>query len=191
MLRIYAAKHRWAYIRSFNGLVDLFTVLPLILASPHGTVALRLLRLLRLVKITTFFPVLKTLFVSISGALNLIGAVLGTIALLSLLVGNLVFIAEPDTFGNAFQGLWWSLVTMSTVGYGDFVPHTVMGKVLGGFLILTGILMFAMVTAVISVRVGRMVHMSSKCIHCDEAISPEYDFCPFCGENQAEDIQLF
>lgn len=131
LLRVYSAKHRWNYIRSFNGVVDLLTILPLLIAG-NGTVAVRLLRLLRLVKVTTFFPVLKSLFMSVSGALNLLAAVLGTIGLISLLVGNLIFVVEPETFGNAFEGLWWSLVTMSTVGYGDIVPHTVMGKMLAG-----------------------------------------------------------
>jgi len=190
LLRIYAAKHRWDYIRSFNGVVDLLTVVPL-LAGAQGSVAIRLLRLLRLIKITTFFPALKALLVSVSGALNLLFAVLGTIALVSLFVGNMIYVIEPETFGNAFQGLWWSLVTMSTVGYGDFVPHTTMGKLLAGLLILTGILMFAMVTAVISVRVGRMVHMNARCLSCDKQISPEYEYCPFCGDNQADDIDLF
>ncbi len=189
-LRIYASKNTWKYLTSFNGVVDFLTVIPLVLGN-QGMAAVRLLRLLRLVKITTFFPVLKSLFVSVSGALGLIAAVLGTITLISLLVGNLIFVAEPETFSNAFEGLWWSLVTMSTVGYGDFVPQTVMGKVLGGLLILTGILMFAMVTAVISVRVGRMVHMNDVCGHCNKSISPEYVYCPFCGEMGEDDIQLF
>jgi len=190
LLRIYAAKHRWDYIRSFNGVVDLLTVFPLLMGG-QGTVAVRLLRLLRLIKVTTFFPVLKSLLVSVSGVCNLLAAVLGTIGLVSLLVGNLVYLVEPETFGNAFEGLWWSLVTMSTVGYGDVVPHSVLGKVLGGVLILIGILMFAMVTAVVSVRVGRMVHMNARCLSCDKQISPEYEYCPHCGENQADDIDLF
>ena len=188
--RFYAAKHRWDYLRSYNGIIDFLTILPLFL-SGNGLVAVRLLRLLRLVKITTFFPILKSLFVSVSGAMGLLLAVLGTISLISLLVGNLIYLIEPETFRNAFEGLWWSLVTMSTVGYGDLVPHTVIGKVLGGFLILTGILMFAMVTAVISVRVGVMVHMNSTCVHCDKSISPEYRYCPFCGGDQSDDVQLF
>ncbi len=190
MARVYAAKHRWDYMRSFNGVIDFLTILPLFL-SGSGMVAVRLLRLLRLVKITTFFPILKSLFVSVSGAMGLLLAVLGTITLISLLVGNLMYVVEPETFDNAFQGLWWSLVTMSTVGYGDLVPHSVIGKVLAGFLILTGILMFAMVTAVISVRVGRMVHMNSTCSHCDKSIALEYQYCPFCGGNQEDDVQLF
>lgn len=190
LLRVYAAKHRWTYVRSFNGVVDLLTVLPLLIGG-QGTIAVRLLRLLRLVKVTTFFPVLKSLFMSVSGAFNLLAAVIGTITLISLLVGNLIYVVEPETFDNAFEGLWWSLVTMSTVGYGDIVPHTLAGKVLAGALILTGILMFAMVTAVVSVRVGRMVHMNACCLFCDKQISPEYKYCPYCGENQIDDVDLF
>ncbi|MDQ6974411.1 MAG: ion channel, partial [Mariprofundaceae bacterium] len=118
-------------------------------------------------------------------------AVLGTTTLISVIIGNIIFIVEPSTFPDAFAGTWWSLVTMSTVGYGDYVPHTVLGKLLAAFLILIGICMFAMVTAVISVRVGRMVHMDTKCMECNTSISSEYRYCPFCGSDQDDSIDLF
>ncbi len=189
-LRIYAARERRAYILSFNGIIDLLTILPLILGE-QSAVAVRLLRLLRLFKIATYFPVLMNLLKSISGAIHMVAAVLGSIAAVSILVGNLAFILEPETFTNAFEGVWWSLVTMSTVGYGDVVPHTVGAKVLAGILILVGICTFAMMTAVISVRVGRMVNMSVTCFQCDKSISPEYEFCPHCGLSQTDTIDLF
>jgi len=189
-LRVYAARERKAYILSFNGMIDLLTVLPLMFGG-QSAVAVRLLRLLRLFKIATYFPVLMTLLKSVSGAIHLVAAVLGSIAAVSILVGNLVYMIEPETFNNAFMGVWWSLVTMSTVGYGDIVPHTTGAMILAGVLILVGICTFAMMTAVISVRVGRMVNMSVSCLQCDKSISPEYEFCPHCGLSQSDTIDLF
>ena len=117
--------------------------------------------------------------------------VLGTIALISITMGNLVYILEPDTFKNAFEGTWWSLVTMSTVGYGDFVPQTPLGRIIAAGLIMSGICMFAMVTAVVSVRVGRMVHNAVRCERCNHGISPDYDFCPHCAlPQQAQEEPL-
>ncbi len=182
-LRIYAARDRWGYIKSFNGLVDLMTVLPLFVAGQSYT-AVRLLRLARIIRVAVSVPVVRALFKSLAGSGRLLAGVLGTISLISILAGNIIYIVEPQTFANAFEGAWWSLVTMSTVGYGDFVPDTAAGKAIASLLIMSGICMFAMVTAVISVRVGRMVNNIRRCHACAEAISQDFLFCPHCGAEQ-------
>jgi len=181
--RVYAARNRWHYMRSFNGIIDLVTVLPLFIVG-DSFVLIRLLRLARVIRVAISFPVVRALFISLKGSLQLLLGVLGTIALISVLVGNMIYILEPQTFANAFEGTWWSLVTMSTVGYGDFVPQTPTGKALAACLIMSGICMFAMVTAVISVKVGRMVSHMNRCMSCNRGLSPDYAFCPHCATAQ-------
>jgi len=183
VLRIYAARHRWAYVKGFNGIVDLITVLPLLLVG-NSYVLIRLLRLARVIRVAVSIPVVRALFASLAGSVKLLFGVLGSIGLISVLTGNMIFIMEPETFANAFEGTWWSLVTMSTVGYGDFVPHTPIGKSIAAALIMAGICMFAMVTAVISVRVGRMVNNAVRCDTCGEAISQDFPYCPHCTASQ-------
>lgn len=190
LLRIYAAHDRRKYVFSFYGIIDFLTVLPLAFGSP-GSAIMRLFRLLRIMKLAQYFPVLTTLMRSVSDAVNMIFAVLATIAAVSVFAGNLAYMLEPETFGNAFVGAWWSLVTMSTVGYGDLVPHTSGGMALGGALILVGICVVAMMTAVIAVRVGRMVNMTNICFGCDKSVSSEHNFCPHCGQDQSDEIDLF
>jgi len=190
LLRIYAAKDRRKYILGFYGIIDFLTVLPIVFGNP-GSAIMRLARLIRIVKLAQYFPVLSSLMRSVSDAVNMIIAVLATIAAVSIFSGNLVYILEPETFDNAFIGAWWSLVTMSTVGYGDLVPHSAAGMALGGVLILVGICVVAMMTAVIAVRVGRMVNMTNQCFGCDKSISSEFIFCPHCGQDQSDDIDLF
>jgi len=190
ILRVYSAKDRKKYITGFYGVVDLLTVLPVFFGS-SGTSIMRLARLVRILKVTQYFPVLATLMRSVSGALQMILAVFATIATVSIFAGNLIYMLEPETFSNAFIGAWWSLVTMSTVGYGDLVPHSVGGMMLGAVLIMIGICVVAMMTAVIAVRVGRMVNMNKKCFECEKTISSEFNHCPHCGQNQADDIDLF
>jgi len=190
VLRVYAAKDRKKYAFGFYGIIDFLTVLPLAFGSP-GSAIIRLIRLLRILKLAQYFPVLTTLMRSVSSAANLIFAVLATITAVSIFAGNLAYMLEPETFHNAFIGAWWSLVTMSTVGYGDLVPHTPGGMILSGALILVGICVVAMMTAVIAVRVGRMVNMTRVCFGCDKAVSSEYKFCPHCGQDQADEIDLF
>ena len=190
LLRVYAANDRKSYIFSFYGVIDFLTILPLLFGAP-GSAIMRLFRLFRIMKVAQYFPLLTTLMRSVSGALNLIFAVLATITAVSVFAGNLAYMLEPETFPNAFIGAWWSLVTMSTVGYGDLVPHTPAGMALAGTLILVGICVVAMMTAVIAVRVGRMVNMSNSCLGCDKAVSSEYKFCPHCGQDQSDEIDLF
>jgi len=190
VLRVYSAKQKKKYLFSFYGVVDLLTVLPLFFGS-SGSAIMRLARLVRILKVTQYFPVLGVLMRSVSGALQMIFAVFATILTVSIFAGNLVYMLEPETFSNAFIGTWWSLVTMSTVGYGDLVPHSVGGMVLGAALIMVGICVVAMMTAVIAVRVGRMVNMNKKCFECEKTISSEHDYCPHCGQNQSDEIDLF
>ncbi|MDQ6969997.1 MAG: ion transporter [Mariprofundus sp.] len=190
VLRIYAAKERKKYVFGFYGMIDFLTVLPLAFGSP-GSAIMRLFRLLRIMKLAQYFPVLTTLLRSVSDAVNMILAVLATITAVSIFAGNLAYMLEPETFGNAFIGAWWSLVTMSTVGYGDLVPHSSAGMLLGGVLILVGICVVAMMTAVIAVRVGRMVNMTNVCLACDKPVSSEHNYCPHCGQDQSDEIDLF
>jgi len=190
LLRVYAAKERKKYTLGFYGVIDLLTVLPLFFGS-SGSAIMRLFRLLRIMKLGQYFPVLNSLLRSVSDAVNMIFAVLATITAVSIFAGNVAYMLEPETFGNAFIGAWWSLVTMSTVGYGDLVPHTSAGMMLGGVLILVGICVVAMMTAVIAVRVGRMVNMTNVCFGCDKPVSSEYKFCPYCGQDQSDEIDLF
>ncbi|WP_198283988.1 potassium channel family protein [Evansella cellulosilytica] len=63
--------------------------------------------------------------------------------LFALFIGNLMHIIEPDNFPSIFDGIWWSVVTISTVGYGDFVPESIFGRILGIILILGGIALFS------------------------------------------------
>jgi len=173
------------YMRSFNGVVDLITVLPLFLVG-SSFVSIRLLRLARVIRVAVSIPVVRSLFASLRGSVRLLMGVLMTIGLISVLVGNLIFILEPMTFANAFEGSWWSLVTMSTVGYGDFVPHTALGKTLAAALIMSGICMFSMVTAVISVRVGRMINSVVQCAQCHHRIAEDFLYCPHCATPQSQ-----
>jgi len=182
--RVYASRNRWQYMLGFYGIIDLLTILPLFLGVNYF-VLIRLLRLVRVIRVAISFPVVRVLFVSLQGAVQLLIGVFSTIGLISVLVGNAIYILEPQTFANAFEGTWWSLVTMSTVGYGDFVPKTAAGKTLAAGLILSGICMFAMVTAVISVKIGHMVNYMGRCIICRRSLSLEYAYCPHCAAPQA------
>jgi len=79
---------------------------------------------------------------------------------------------------------WWSIVTMTTVGYGDVVPHTLAGRAIAVALMVAGICLFAAVTGIVSVKVARALHHGVACRACSRAIAPEFDYCPYCAAPQ-------
>ncbi|MDQ6951421.1 MAG: ion transporter [Mariprofundales bacterium] len=179
-LRILSAGRPLKYIISFNGIVDMSAVLPLLIDG-HSTLIIRLLRVVRLIKLASYLPALTALFRAMKDVVSLMMMVIIAIILMSLLAGNLIFIVEPQTFHSAFEGTWWSLVTMSTVGYGDLFPVTLGGRLVASVVILCGMTMFAMATAVVSVRVGRHLLETGKCKVCHHSIGDDYFYCPHCG----------
>lgn len=183
MLRIIAARRPLAYIFSFYGLIDLLTWLPLLLMG-DATLAIRLLRILRLLKLIRYLRALHLFLSSLQDTIEIILVVAFTTLIVIAISGNLIYAIEPETIPNAFIGSWWSLVTMTTVGYGDIVPATTGGKVIASILMLTGITIFAMLTGTISVKIAQIVNRTHTCTNCMGKLSDEYGFCPHCGAEQ-------
>ena len=148
-----------AYVFSFGGLVDLLSFLPnyLPVFFPAGAVAFRLfrvIRIFRLFRITSYYD-----------SLNAIAEVLGSkkqqllssvfIILVLILASSLCMYSvecevEGSGFKNAFSGVWWAVSTLLTVGYGDIVPMTTLGKALGAVITFLGVGMVAIPTGIIS-----------------------------------------
>ncbi|MDQ6966430.1 MAG: ion transporter [Mariprofundaceae bacterium] len=183
LLRIYAARRPRSYALGFYGLVDLLTILPLFLVGDPN-LALRLLRILRLIKVVRYMQALRLFLASMSDTLEILGAVLGAIFIGAILAGNMVYAVEPETFTDAYAGAWWGIVTMTTVGYGELVPHTLAGKAVAVALMVIGISMFAMVTGVVSVKVARALHHDVHCVSCKRNIAPDFPHCPYCTAAQ-------
>ena len=119
--------------------------------------------------------------------LEMMSVVAGAIALGAILAGNVIYAIEPDTFSSAFEGAWWGIVTMTTVGYGDVVPHSLAGRAIAVALMVAGICMFAAVTGIVSVKVARAVHHGVQCHACGKSIAPEFPYCPYCAARQVDE----
>ncbi len=183
LLRLYAAQRRREYAFGFFGLVDLFTVLPLLFTGDPA-LALRLLRILRLLKLARYLGTLWLFLASLRDVVEIIVVAVSAIGLVVLMAGNVIYILEPQTVGNAFGGVWWSLVTMTTVGYGDIVPQTIPGQLLAALLMIMGIGLFAMITAIVSFKLVSTMKSPERCVRCDRRIESAYSFCPYCGVPQ-------
>lgn len=160
-LRLISARRPMAYALSFYGLIDLLTWLPLLFFGDF-TLAIRLLRIMRLLKLIRYLRALHLFLSSIQDVVDSLLVVICGIIIIILVCGNLIHVVEPETFQDAFVGSWWGLVTMTTVGYGDVVPQTGVGKFIAACLMMSGITMFAMLTATISVKIASVLKKSEE-----------------------------
>lgn len=147
------------FIFSFTGIVDLLSFLPYYLPFffPAGVVAFRMIRVVRifrLFRINAYYDSLSVITEVITSKRQQLISSVFIIAILmlasSLCMYSLEHEAQPDVFTNAFSGIWWSVSTLLTVGYGDIYPITTMGKVFSIFITFLGVGMVAIPTGIIS-----------------------------------------
>ena len=165
--------------------MDLFAILPffLPLIVPVDLRVLRILRLLRLprlLKINRYTKALSTIGnVFRRKTAQLISSIFVVLVLMvisSIFMYNIENAAQPAVFVNAFSGLWWVLITLTTVGYRDTYPVTALGKVLGITIALLGLGLVAVPTGIISA--GFMEDIAVE----KEAKKEAKHFCPYCGK---------
>lgn len=192
LIRIFSAPNRLRYIFSFYGLIDLAAILPMFLFGSNETFALRLVRtisLFRMLKLIRYTRDVQVLLSSLSKSMVIIVMLISGIILLTLIGGNVIYLVEPENFDSAFDGVWWSLVTMSTVGYGDYVTHTLAGRIIAGAAMITGIVLFAIVTGLISSRIFEATRIYERvhCHSCHASVERESNYCSFCGVKEPDE----
>lgn len=137
-------------------IIDLLAVLPWYVYQfiPFDLRLLRVFRIFRLLKLARYSPALQTLGRVLADEYRaLLGALLVMVVLLLFSSAVIYFLereAQPEVFGSIPAAAWWSLATLTTVGYGDVVPLTPMGRVFGGVVMLLGVCMFALPIAIIA-----------------------------------------
>lgn len=178
---------RLRFISSGMALVDLVAILPFwmpMLLPGHllGLRAIRLVRLLRVLKLNRYMDALAAIGNVFRQKSRELVASCIFICLLMLLSSLLMYHAEhdaqPDKFTNAFAGLWWAVATLTTVGYGDIYPVTVLGRVLGTVIAILGIGMVAIPTGILS---SGFVEYFSRSPKSSSPSSPP-PRCPHCGK---------
>lgn len=151
------AHYRWRYLFSPLALLDLVAVLPFYLSSLFGVtdlLFLRSLRLLRILKLARYSSSLHLLIHVLKQEAETLVSALFIFCLLLLLAATGMYLVEgtyqPENFGSIPRALWWATVTLATVGYGDVVPLTLIGKILSGVLIVLGIAVAALPAAILA-----------------------------------------
>ena len=160
---------RLRYALTFPALIDLLTVLPFWFGTGSEILMLRLLRLLRILKLARIPHVseaLKTLADALKArSVELALSVAFAFLLMIVAATTLYFLErhiQPDAFGSIPRALWWGMATLTTVGYGDIYPVTVMGKVAAGLYAFAGIGLVAMPTGIFAAAMSEIVKGSDR-----------------------------
>ena len=147
---------RLKYIFSFTGLIDFVAIIPSIITYFGGLDLrwLRVLRLLRLLKISNYSSAIEDFFSAIMADWRSFSAALYLVLVALFLSSALMYIAEnesqPDKFSSIPETMWWSLITLTTVGYGDVSPITPFGKIIGAFTAIMGVCTVALLTGIVA-----------------------------------------
>ena len=149
-------KQRWAYITSFNGLIDLVSIIPFYIQAIFPYVDLRILRafrLLRILKLSNYNSALEDFFEAIMEERKSFYAALYLFVIVFIVSSSLMYFAEhrvhPDGFKSIPGSMYWSLITLTTVGYGDITPVTVAGKIIASTAAIFGVIVVALITGIV------------------------------------------
>jgi len=175
-------KARANYIFTPMAIIDLIAILPFIIALFFSIDlrTLRLLRVLRLLKLTHYFKGFNIFINVIAKELKSITAAMMVMLFLIIIAASLMHSVEgniqPEVFGSIIQSFWWAVVTMTTVGYGDVVPITAIGKVISTFIMLIGVGLVALPAGMLAARFGEELRERKKKLdaHITNALTDGY-----------------
>jgi voltage-gated potassium channel Kch len=169
-------------MRSFFALVDLVAVLPAILGffDAADFRVLRLLRLLRMLKLVRHSTTFGLLFAVLREESRSIVALLFVLLLTVVIFGSLMYMlesaAQPDVFSSIPAAMWWAIETRTTVGYGDMVPVTVAGRIVGGVVSIVGIATLALFRRHDYRRLSRSIETLSRAAFQSSRCQDQRDF---------------
>jgi voltage-gated potassium channel len=195
-LRLACVRKPWRYATSFYGIVDLLSILPTYVALlvPNAELLLdvrilRLVRVLRVFKLVAYFGEYRALGAAIAASRRKILIFLSVVLMIVLLMGTLMYVVEGPANGYTSipAGVYWAIVTMTTVGYGDITPHTPAGRAIASLMMLLGWGILAVPTGIVSAemtarRLGVAPPSTRTCPDClSEGHAADARFCKDCG----------
>ncbi|MFH1747039.1 MAG: ion transporter [Planctomycetota bacterium] len=195
ILRILSVGRPTRYIISFFGIVDLLAIVPtyLSLVLPGAQTllvirALRLLRIFRVLKLVRFLNEARMLSRALRESRHKITVFLGTVLILVLIIGTLMHLIEGEHnegFNSIPGAVYWSIVTLTTVGYGDIAPHTIPGKALASIVMIMGYSIIAVPTGIVTVALARSSQKPVSTQACPQCAAEGHDadakHCKYCG----------
>lgn len=198
LLRLYCSPSRKGYALSFFGIIDLLATLPLYLSfipylsSARYFFILRVFRLIRIFRVLKLFAFINEgylLLQSVRLSLRKILVYFLFVLILVTILGTLMFIVEGGQPGTQFTdigtSIYWAIVTLTTVGYGDITPVTLVGRLLSGIVMILGYTIIAVPTGIVSATMideTKRKGKNGRCPRCNEKTDLRANYCKHCGE---------
>jgi voltage-gated potassium channel len=198
LLRIYSAPRPLKYIFSFYGIIDFLSVIPTFLAffvpgfRYIMTIRiLRLLRIFRILKLTSYVENAQLITRALKASFQKITVFILAVFSLVLVVGTLIYVVEGEEngFTSIPQSIYWAIVTITTVGYGDITPRTPLGQMISSVVMLLGYAIIAVPTGIVTVELSKIKHpgedvsaTSLACTNCGQVVKRADNFCANCGQ---------
>jgi voltage-gated potassium channel len=192
--RLLCVKRPRRYVWSFYGVIDLFAFLPsyinLFIPTANYLMMIRVLRLLRIfriLKLSEFMEESETLMTALYASRRKIAVFISTVLAIVLIMGTLMYLVEGDEngFDSIPRSVYWAIVTLTTVGYGDITPHTVLGRFLACFIMIMGYGIIAVPTGIFAMEL-REAAKTKDARACPDCGIIETDaaarFCRRCGK---------
>lgn len=193
-LRLYCSPKPLRYAFSFFGLIDLLAVLPAILVLLFSGAqylmivrVIRVLRVFRVLKLTHYLRQTNFLLTALRGSQQKIVVFFLCILILVTLFGSLMYVVEGPEHGftSIPKGIYWAIVTLTTVGYGDISPQTALGQAIASLVMIAGYSIIAVPTGIFTAELANSMRSSTllhACPHCaKDSHEPLSAFCNRCG----------
>ncbi|MFW6220751.1 MAG: ion transporter [Nanoarchaeota archaeon] len=189
--RIYFAKIKKDYIFSFYGIIDFLSIIPLyislIIPGAKILFTLRILRLFRLLRLFKTFKILEKTFnltKLIKKSIPIIILFIISVLFTTIIFGSILSVVEKnEDFDNIPKGIYFAIITISTVGYGDITPETFFGKIIASVIIFLGYGIIAIPTGVLILELIKKNKTTKKikCKKCNYSIDKNSKYCKNCG----------
>lgn len=193
IFRIYCIKKPFKYIFSFMGIIDFLSIIPTYLVFLYPPIhvlvdirAIRLIRVFRVFKLSRYLRGANIMQIALKSSRPKIIVFLLSVVLVVIILGTLMYIVEgqKNGFENIPKSIYWSVVTLTTVGYGDVVPLTVTGKFLASIIMILGYGIIAVPTGIVSAAIAKSASKitTQSCRVCSrEGHDLDARHCKFCG----------
>lgn len=191
--RIAVVKKPRRYIFSFFGIIDFLAVLPtyigLLVAGSHSLVVIRLLRLLRvfrILKLTRYTQAGRTIAQAMWASREKISVFILFVVIIAVIMGTLQYLVEGETSGftSIPISIYWAIVTLTTVGYGDISPATPLGQLIASFIMIMGYAIIAVPTGIVTAEMIKTKDQKNTQV-CPQCLFDKHDddavFCKQCG----------
>jgi voltage-gated potassium channel len=194
VIRLISVRRPLRYATSFFGIVDLLAILPtyisLLVPGSQYLLTIRVLRLLRIFrvfKLATYFNEARTITAALKASRHKISVFLFGVIIIVVIIGSMIYVVEGEAngFTDIPTGIYWAIVTLTTVGYGDLAPQTGMGKMLASVVMIVGYAIIAVPTGIVTVELNKAAkeHISTQsCPSCGvEGHDLDAKYCKYCS----------